>query len=103
MTLMWFYILLYRKALVRLCAFLLKRGNMYSKSRVESHACKTESEESSLWKNSGFLSFKRRIDEQLQLNGFDDSLVDDETLLPLYRMGESETYVLSALGCAVGI
>jgi len=56
----------------------------------------------SLW-NSGFSTFKRRIDEQLQLNGFDDSLVDDETLLPYYRMGESETYVLSALGCTVGV
>ena len=59
--------------------------------------------ENNLWDNSGFKSFKRRIDEQLQLNGLDDSLVDDETLLPFYRMGESETYVLSALGCAVGV
>lgn len=58
--------------------------------------------ERNLW-NSGFSSFKRRIDEQLQLNGFDCSMVDDETLLPYYRMGESETYVLSALGCAVGM
>ena len=58
--------------------------------------------ECNLW-NSGFSSFKRRIDEQLQLNGFDGSMVDDETLLPYYRMGESETYVLSALGCAVGM
>ena len=58
--------------------------------------------ERNLW-NSGFSSFKRRIDEQLQLNGFDGSMVDDETLLPYYRMGESETYVLSALGCAVGM
>ena len=57
-------------------------------------------EEKSLW-NTGFMSFKRRIDEQLQLNGFDDSLVDDEMLLPFYRRGESENYVLSALGCAV--
>jgi hypothetical protein len=58
--------------------------------------------ERNLW-NSEFSSFKRRIDEQLQLNGFDGSMVDDETLLPYYRMGESETYVLSALGCAVGM
>lgn len=86
-----------------MCAFLFKRGNMYSKYRVENSACKTESEENVLWNNSGFLSFKRRIDEQLQLNGLDGSLVDDETLLPYYRMGESETYVLSALGCAVGM
>ena len=76
---------------------------MYSKYRVENSACKTEAKENSLWNNSGFLSFKRRIDEQLQLNGLDGSLVDDETLLPYYRMGESETYVLSALGCAVGM
>lgn len=57
--------------------------------------------EYNLW-NSGYRSFKRRIDEQLQLNGLDGSIVDDETLLPYYRMGESETYVLSALGCTVG-
>ncbi len=61
-----------------------------------------ECSEHNLW-NSGYSSFKRRIDEQLQLNGFDDSTVDDETLLPYYRMGESETYVLSALGCVVGM
>ena len=60
-----------------------------------------EYREQALW-NSGYSSFKRRIDEQLQLNDFDIS-VDDETLLPFYRMGESETYVLSALGCAVGM
>lgn len=59
--------------------------------------------ESATLRNTGFSTFKRRIDEQLQLNGFDDSLVDDETLLPFYRAGESETYVLSALGCAVGV
>ena len=47
--------------------------------------------------------FKRRIGEQLQLNGFSDGLVDDSELLSFYRMGESETYVLSALGCAVGM
>ena len=57
---------------------------------------------SNLW-NTGFKTFKRRIDEQLQLNGFDDSFLDDETLLPFYRMGESETYVLSALGCSIGM
>ena len=47
--------------------------------------------------------FKRRIGEQLQLSGIDGSIADDETLLPFYRMGESETFVLSALGCAVGM
>lgn len=50
---------------------------------------------------SGFEMFKRRIDEQLQMNGFSDGFVDDEDLLPFYRMGESETYVLAALGCAM--
>ena len=50
-----------------------------------------------------FSMFKRRIGEQLQLNGFSDGLVDDSELLSFYRMGESETYVLSALGCAVGM
>lgn len=62
-------------------------------------------EEGYLWASevkSGFAAFKRRIDEQLQLSGFDVS-VEDEDLLPFYRMGESETYVLSALGCAVGM
>ena len=53
--------------------------------------------------DSGFSMFKRRIDEQLQLNGLGGGMVDDETLLPFYRMGESETYVLSALGCPVGM
>lgn len=51
--------------------------------------------------DSGFAKYKRRIGEQLQINGFNDSYVDDEDLLPFYRMGESETYVLAALGCAM--
>ena len=58
--------------------------------------------EKSPW-DSGFSVFKRRIGEQLQMNGIDGSLADDETLLPFYRMGESETYVLSAFGCTVGV
>jgi len=58
--------------------------------------------EPSLW-NTGFSAFKRRIGEQLQLCGFSDGVVDDDTLLPFYRMGESETYVLGALGCPVGM
>ena len=58
--------------------------------------------EKSPW-DSGFSVFKRRIGEQLQMNGIDGSLADDETLLPFYRMGESETYVLSAFGCTVGM
>ena len=56
----------------------------------------------SLW-NSGFSAFKRRIGEQLQMCGFSDNCVDDDDLMPFYRMGESETYVLSALGCSVGM
>ena len=56
---------------------------------------------SSMSTSTGYSMFKRRIDEQLQLNGFDDSLVDDEILLTYYRQGESENYVLSALGCAI--
>ena len=55
-----------------------------------------------LW-NSGYFSFKRRIGEQLQLNGLDDLTIDDEMLLPYYRAGESEIYVLGALGCPVGM
>ena len=85
-----------------MCVFLELEVNMYNEYVLENTACKADREPVTLW-NSGFVSFKRRIDEQLQLNGFDDSIVDDETLLPFYRMGESETYVLSALGCTVGV
>lgn len=56
----------------------------------------------SLW-NTGFAAFKRRIGEQLQMCGFSDDTVDDDDLMPFYRMGESETYVLSALGCTIGM
>ena len=73
-----------------------KRIKSLNRSRVY------ELPECSPW-DSGFSMFKRRIGEQLQLSGLDCSSVDDETLLPFYRMGESETYVLSALGCAVGM
>ncbi len=58
--------------------------------------------ERSPW-DSGFMSFKRRIGEQLQLGGFTDDVIEDSELLSFYRMGESETYVLSALGCAIGM
>jgi hypothetical protein len=85
-----------------LCAFLEKEVNMSYKHEMKNADYAVELGERNLW-NSGFSSFKRRIDEQLQLNGFDGSMVDDETLLPYYRMGESETYVLSALGCVVGM
>ena len=58
-----------------------------------------EISEPSPW-DSGFSIFKRRIGELMQLNGNDDSAIDDDDLMPYYRMGESETFVLSALGCA---
>lgn len=48
--------------------------------------------------DDGFAAFKRRINEQLQLNNA-DFVADDDDLRPFYRMGESEIYVLSALGC----
>ena len=54
--------------------------------------------EPSPW-DSGFSVFKRRIGELMQLSGNDDSVIDDDDLIPFYRMGESETFVLSALGC----
>lgn len=63
--------------------------------------------ENSMWtseepccSNSGFLAFKRRINEQVQLMDL-DVCVDDEDLLPFYRMGESENFVLGALGCSM--
>ena len=54
--------------------------------------------EMNLW-DSGFSVFKRRIGELLQLNGMDDGALDDDDLMPFYRQGESETFVLGALGC----
>lgn len=53
--------------------------------------------------NSGFNMFKRRINELLQLSGFEGINVEDEELLPFYRMGESENYVLGALGCSAAM
>ena len=53
--------------------------------------------------DSGFSVFSRRINEQLQLCGLEGTPVDDDTLLPFYRMGESENFVLSTLGCPVGM
>jgi hypothetical protein len=63
---------------------------------------KFELSEKSPW-DSGYSIFRRRIDEQLQLGGMDSSFVDDDVLLPYYRAGESEIYVLGALGCPVGM
>ncbi|MCF0224254.1 MAG: hypothetical protein HUK20_08285 [Fibrobacter sp.] len=48
--------------------------------------------------DDGFTAFKRRINEQLQLCDV-DFLPDDDELRFFYRMNESETYVLGALGC----
>ncbi len=68
----------------------------YSKAfKVNNNA--VEIPEQKPW-DDGFAAFKRRINEQLQLNNV-DYLADDDDLRPFYRMGESETYVLSALGC----
>lgn len=72
----------------------------YSKKKSDAKNYKGLTEEN-YW-DSGFSIFKRRIGELLQLGGYSDGLLDDEELLPFYRMGESETYVLSAFGCAVG-
>ena len=70
--------------------------------KVNKHV--VEIPEHDLWdmpsRDSGFSIFKRRIGELLQLNGNDDSVIDDDDLIPYYRMGESETFVLSALGCS---
>jgi hypothetical protein len=63
---------------------------------------KIELSEKAPW-DSGYSIFRRRIDEQLQLGGMDSSFLDDDTLLPYYRAGESEIYVLGALGCPVGM
>jgi hypothetical protein len=71
--------------------------------KVNKHV--VEIPEQSLWdassQDSGFSIFKRRIDELMQLSGGDGIAIDDDDLIPYYRMGESETFVLSALGCAV--
>jgi hypothetical protein len=63
---------------------------------------KIELSEKAPW-DSGYSIFRRRIDEQLQLGGMDSSFLDDDVLLPYYRAGESEIYVLGALGCPVGM
>ena len=65
--------------------------------KVNKHV--VEIPEQSPW-DYGFSIFKRRIGELMQLSGNDDSVIDDDDLIPYYRMGESETFVLSALGCS---
>ena len=47
----------------------------------------------------GFESFRRRIADQLSIQGQELSEEDGETLFDYYRNGESETYVLAAFGC----
>mgnify|MGYP004507743701 FL=1 len=48
--------------------------------------------------SDGFISFRRRIAEQLSLQGAELSEDEDSTLLDFYRHGENETYVLAAFG-----
>ena len=53
--------------------------------KVNKHV--VEIPEQSPW-DSGFSIFKRRIGELMQLSGNDDSVIDDDDLIPYYRMGE---------------
>ena len=75
-----------------------------NRKAVKSNKHVVEIPEQSLWdmpsQDSGFSIFKRRIGELMQLSGNDDATIDDDDLIPFYRMGESETFVLSALGCS---
>lgn len=47
---------------------------------------------------SGFDTFRRRIADQLSMQGCELSEEDDDTLLGFYRRGENETFVLAAFG-----
>lgn len=69
------------------------------KTKAKVSECNLWVPEEKVNRNSGFLAFKRRIDEQIQLMDL-DICVDDDDLLPFYRMGESENFVLGALGCS---
>lgn len=47
----------------------------------------------------GFLAFKQRIEDQMVIAGFGLFGEDDDAMLrKFYRSGESEAYVLAALG-----
>lgn len=46
----------------------------------------------------GFEAFRRRIAEQLSIQGQELSEEDDSVLFDFYRNGENETYVLAAFG-----
>ncbi len=46
----------------------------------------------------GFSSFRRRIAEQLSLQGAELSEDEYPALFDFYRQGENETYVLAAFG-----
>ncbi len=46
----------------------------------------------------GFISFRRRIAEQLSLQGAELSEDEEPALFDFYRQGENETYVLAAFG-----
>lgn len=83
-----FYIMVHARTLV---VFLLKEEVNMNRQNIELP-------EQSPW-DSGFTIYKRRIGEQLQLNGFSYDSIDDSDLLNFYRRGESETFVLSAAGC----
>ena len=74
------------------------KGTKMNRKVVKVNKHVVEIPEQSPW-DSCFSIFKRRIGELMQLSGNDDSVIDDDDLIPYYRMGESETFVLSALGC----
>ena len=80
------------------------KGKIMNRKVTKKSKHVVEISEQSQWEpspwDSGFSIFKRRIGELMQLNGSDDTAIDDDDLIPFYRMGESETFVLSALGCS---
>ncbi len=81
----------------------MPKGEKMNRKVVKVNKHVVEIPEQNLWdmpsRDSGFSIFKRRIGELMQLNGNDDTAIDDDDLISFYRMGESETFVLSALGC----